>query len=65
MNTSFSLVAIAKKRPVLYGWIFPVFLGLDPNCESGKGDQVASVQHALKTAFLAFLKCTQPREMAV
>ena len=61
----FSLVAIAKKRLALYGRIFPVLLGLDPNCESGKGDQVASVQHALKTTFLAFLKCTQPEALEV
>lgn len=59
-----SLAAIAKKRPPLYGRILPVLLGLDPNCESGKGGQVASVQHALKTAFLAFLKCTHPGAMA-
>lgn len=59
-----SLAAIAKKRPALYGRILPVLLGIDLNCESGKGGQVASVQHALKTAFLAFLKCTQPGAMA-
>lgn len=59
-----SLAAIAKKRPALYGRILPVLLGLDPNGEPGKGGQVASVQHALKTAFLAFLKCTHPGAMA-
>eukprot|EP01018_Ginkgo_biloba_P002290 Gb_24672 [translate_table: standard] len=59
-----SLAAIAKKRPALYGRVLPVLLGLDPNSESGKGGQVASVQHAMKTAFLAFLKCTHPGAMA-
>ncbi|KAH9300845.1 hypothetical protein KI387_012428, partial [Taxus chinensis] len=53
-----SLAAIAKKRPALCGHILPVLLGLDPNTEAGKGGQVASVLHALKTAFLAILKCT-------
>ena len=65
MSTYFSLADIAKKRPALNGQIFPVLLGLDPNYEFGKGGQVARVQHVIKTAFLAFLKCTQPGEMAV
>ena len=65
MSTSISLVAIAKERSALYGRILSVLLGLDLNYESRKGAQVASVQHAHKTAFLAFLKCTQPGEMAV
>lgn len=52
------LAAIAKKRPVLCGRIMPVLLSFDPNTESGKGGQVASVLHALKTAFLGILKCT-------
>ena len=62
---SFSLAAVSKKRMDLYGRILPVLLGLDPNCEFGKGVQVASVQHALNTAFLAFLKCTKPGSIAI
>ncbi|XP_057851293.1 uncharacterized protein LOC131061569 [Cryptomeria japonica] len=53
-----SLAAIAKKRPALCGRIMPVLLGFDPNTEAGRGGQVASVLHALKTAFLGILKCT-------
>lgn len=58
-----SLASIAKKRPGLYGRILPVLLGLAPSCETVKGAQVASVQHTLKNAFLAFLKCTFPGAM--
>lgn len=58
-----SLASIAKKRPGLYGRVLPVLLGLAPSCEIVKGAQVASVQHTLKNAFLAFLKCTHPGAM--
>jgi hypothetical protein len=60
-----SLASIAKKRPGLYGRVLPVLLGLAPSCEIVKGAQVASVQHTLKNAFLAFLKCTHPGAMPV
>lgn len=58
-----SLASIAKKRPGLYGRVLPVLLGLAPSCETVKGAQVASVQHTLKNAFLAFLKSTHPGAM--
>ncbi|XP_058110235.1 uncharacterized protein LOC131253301 isoform X3 [Magnolia sinica] len=55
-----SLSAIAKKRPLFYGRILPVLLGLDPSCSVIKGVQVSGAHHALKNAFLACLKCTHP-----
>lgn len=59
-----SLASIAKKRPVLFGRVLPVFLGLAPSCEPVRGAQVSglqnSVQNTLKNAFLGFIKCTNP-----
>ncbi|KAH8955472.1 hypothetical protein BDL97_08G140600 [Sphagnum fallax] len=55
-----SLAGIAKRRPSMFGRILPVLLSLAPDCEPIKGGQVASVIHALKTAFLSLLKCSQP-----
>lgn len=55
-----SLTAIAMKRPLLYGRILPVLLGLDPSWCIIKGLQVSGIHHALKKAFMTFLKCTHP-----
>jgi len=60
-----SLAGIAKRRPSMFGRILPVLLSLAPDCEPIKGGQVASVIHALKTAFLSLLKCSQPAALPV
>lgn len=55
-----SLAAIARKRPLHYSSILPTLLGFDPNFETLKGGHPASIQYAIRTAFLGFLRCTHP-----
>ncbi|KAK6120262.1 hypothetical protein DH2020_045953 [Rehmannia glutinosa] len=55
-----SLSAVATKRPVFYGRILPVLLGLDPSSSAGKAMHLAGVHHALKNAFESCLNCTHP-----
>ncbi|KAL6012750.1 hypothetical protein ACLOJK_003239 [Asimina triloba] len=56
----FSLAAVARKRPLHYSSILSAFLGFDPNFETSKGGHAASIQYALRTAFLGFLRCSHP-----
>lgn len=55
-----SLAAIARKRPIHYNTILSALLDFDPNFEIVKGRHVASIQYSLRTAFLGFLRCTNP-----
>ncbi|KAL6297217.1 hypothetical protein ACE6H2_005359 [Prunus campanulata] len=55
-----SLAAIARKRPVHYNTILSALLDFDPNFEIVKGHHAASIQYSLRTAFLGFLRCTNP-----
>ncbi|KAL3617508.1 hypothetical protein CASFOL_037829 [Castilleja foliolosa] len=55
-----SLSSVAMKRPVFYGRILPVLLGLDSSSSAGKGMHLAGVHHALKNAFEACLNCSHP-----
>ncbi|XP_048439131.1 symplekin [Pyrus x bretschneideri] len=54
------LAAIARKRPIHYNTILSALLDFDPNFEIVKGRHVASIQYSLRTAFLGFLRCTNP-----
>ncbi|CAL8997639.1 unnamed protein product [Prunus brigantina] len=54
------LAAIARKRPVHYHTILSALLDFDPNFEIVKGRHAASIQYSLRTAFLGFLRCTNP-----
>ncbi|XP_058080830.1 uncharacterized protein LOC131228998 isoform X2 [Magnolia sinica] len=54
------LAAIARKRPLHFSSIISALLGFDPNFETLKGGHAASIQYALRTAFLGFLRCTHP-----
>ncbi|CAN1303628.1 SYMPK [Linum perenne] len=55
-----SLATIAKQRPLYFGRIIPVLLGLDPSSSVVKGMTAPGSQLALKNAFLTCLKCTHP-----
>ncbi|KAH9292801.1 hypothetical protein KI387_042011 [Taxus chinensis] len=59
-NDLLTLSSIAKKRPVLFGRVLPVFLGLAPSCVAVSGAQVTGVQNTLKNAFVGFIKSTNP-----
>ncbi|XP_072974798.1 uncharacterized protein [Typha angustifolia] len=52
-----SLSAIAQKRPSFYGRILPALLCLDP-ASSIIRVRIPGAHHALKNAFVGFLKCT-------
>ncbi|XP_021832136.1 uncharacterized protein LOC110772068 [Prunus avium] len=54
------LAAIARKRPVHYNTILSALLDFDPKFEIVKGHHAASIQYSLRTAFLGFLRCTNP-----
>ncbi|XP_034199379.1 uncharacterized protein LOC117614614 isoform X5 [Prunus dulcis] len=54
------LAAIARKRLVHYNTILSALLDFDPNFEIVKGHHAASIQYSLRTAFLGFLRCTNP-----
>ncbi|CAL1399353.1 unnamed protein product [Linum trigynum] len=54
------LASIAKQRPLYYGRILPVLLGLDPSNSAIKGMHAPGAKLALKNAFLTCLKCTHP-----
>ncbi|XXG49019.1 hypothetical protein AAC387_Pa02g3314 [Persea americana] len=54
------LAAIARKRPLHYSSILPILLDFDPDFETLKGGHAASIQYAIRTAFLGFLRCTHP-----
>ncbi|KAJ0971547.1 hypothetical protein J5N97_019506 [Dioscorea zingiberensis] len=53
------LAAIAKNRPVHYSFILSTLLNLDPS-GSSKGGHPASIRYSLRTAFIGFLRCTNP-----
>ncbi|KAK1278574.1 hypothetical protein QJS04_geneDACA021132 [Acorus gramineus] len=55
-----SVSAVAQKRPAFYGRILPVLLSLDPTRAIIRKEQIPGSHHALKSAFLACLKCTHP-----
>ncbi|KAH9690136.1 Symplekin [Citrus sinensis] len=52
--------AIGRKRPLHYNTILSALLDFNPNFETGRGCHAASVQYSLRTAFLGFLRCTNP-----
>ncbi|CAN1156792.1 Sympk [Linum perenne] len=54
------LASIARKRPIHYSVILSVLLNFDPNSGTAKGCHTASVQYSLRTAFLGFLRSTNP-----
>ncbi|XP_006472379.2 uncharacterized protein LOC102622533 isoform X1 [Citrus sinensis] len=54
------LAAIGRKRPLHYNTILSALLDFNPNFETGRGCHAASVQYSLRTAFLGFLRCTNP-----
>lgn len=56
----FSLVAIARKRPVYYKTVLTALLDFSPSVEMAKGRHTVSIQYSLRTAFLGFLRCTHP-----
>ena len=56
----FSLVAIARKRPVYYKTVLKALLDFSPSVEMAKGRHTVSIQYSLRTAFLGFLRCTHP-----
>ena len=56
---SASLAAIAKNRPVHYSSILSALLNLDLS-GSSMGGHPASIRYSLRTAFLGFLRCTNP-----
>ncbi|KAG6406835.1 hypothetical protein SASPL_134446 [Salvia splendens] len=58
--TMFSLVAIARKRPVYYKTVLKALLDFSPSVEMAKGRHTVSIQFSLRTAFLGFLRCTHP-----
>ncbi|KAM0945849.1 putative armadillo-like helical, symplekin, symplekin/Pta1 [Dioscorea sansibarensis] len=53
------LAAIAKNRPVHYSSILSALLNLDLS-GSSMGGHPASIRYSLRTAFLGFLRCTNP-----
>lgn len=59
-DLSFSLSAIAKKRPSFYGRVLPVLLTLNPESTVIKGVEGPGAYHGLKSAFLTCLQCTHP-----
>ncbi|KAH9756000.1 Symplekin [Citrus sinensis] len=54
------LAAIGRKRPLHHNTILSALLDFNPNFETGRGCHAASVQYSLRTAFLGFLRCTNP-----
>ncbi|XP_017981184.1 PREDICTED: uncharacterized protein LOC18591877 isoform X1 [Theobroma cacao] len=57
------LAAIARKRPLHYGTVLSALLDFNPNFETARGCHNASIQYSLRTAFLGFLRCTNPAIM--
>lgn len=55
-----SLASIGRKRPVHYVTILSALLDFDPNFETVKGCHAASISYSVRTAFLGFLRCTNP-----
>lgn len=60
-----SLAAIARKRPLHYNAILNVLLDFNPNLEMVKGCHASSVLCSVRTAFLGFLRSTNPTIMEV
>ncbi|TXG52605.1 hypothetical protein EZV62_021774 [Acer yangbiense] len=58
-----SLAAIARKRPLHYNTVLSALLNFNPNFETVKGCHAASIQYSIRTAFLGFLRCTNPAIM--
>ncbi|KAF3447440.1 hypothetical protein FNV43_RR12626 [Rhamnella rubrinervis] len=54
------LASIGRKRPVHYINILSALLDFDPNFETMKGCHAASISYSVRTAFLGFLRCTNP-----
>ncbi|KAL5847122.1 hypothetical protein ACOSQ3_010646 [Xanthoceras sorbifolium] len=54
------LAAIARKRPLHYNTVLSALLNFNPNFETVKGCHAASIQYSIRTAFLGFLRCTNP-----
>ncbi|KAK1554735.1 hypothetical protein Q3G72_016562 [Acer saccharum] len=57
------LAAIARKRPLHYNTVLSALLNFNPNFETVKGCHAASIQYSIRTAFLGFLRCTNPAIM--
>ncbi|CAI9775880.1 unnamed protein product [Fraxinus pennsylvanica] len=55
-----SLALIARKRPMYYSSVLPALLDFNVNSETVKGRHTLSIHYSLKTAFLGFMRCTQP-----
>uniref|UniRef100_A0A7N1A2C5 Symplekin n=1 Tax=Kalanchoe fedtschenkoi TaxID=63787 RepID=A0A7N1A2C5_KALFE len=54
------LATIARKRPIYYGTVLTTLQNFDPISEMTNGAHAASIQYSIRTAFLGFLRCTQP-----
>ncbi|XP_024930588.3 uncharacterized protein LOC107421396 isoform X3 [Ziziphus jujuba] len=54
------LAAIGRKRSNHYNTILSALLDFDPNFETVKGCHTVSIQYSVRTAFLGFLRCTNP-----
>ncbi|KAI9200581.1 hypothetical protein LWI28_010098 [Acer negundo] len=57
------LAAIARKRLLHYNTVLSALLNFNPNFETAKGCHAASIQYSIRTAFLGFLRCTNPAIM--
>ena len=55
-----SLAVIARKRPTNYNPILSALLDFDSKFEMTKGGHIASIQYSIRTAFLGFLRCSDP-----
>ncbi|XP_022849590.1 uncharacterized protein LOC111371695 isoform X1 [Olea europaea var. sylvestris] len=53
-----SLAVIARKRPMYYPSVLSALLDFNVNSETVKGQHI--IQYSLRTAFLGFMRCTQP-----
>ncbi|TYH30989.1 hypothetical protein ES288_A01G139200v1 [Gossypium darwinii] len=54
------LAAIARRRPLHYGTVLSALLDFNPNFDMVRECHKASIQYSLRTAFLGFLRCTNP-----
>ncbi|CAM8883398.1 unnamed protein product [Rhodiola kirilowii] len=54
------LATIARKRPIYYGTVLNTLQNFDPNSAMTTGAHASSIQYSVRTAFLGFLRCTQP-----
>ncbi|PPD66498.1 hypothetical protein GOBAR_DD36622 [Gossypium barbadense] len=50
----------ARRRPLHYGTVLSALLDFNPNFDTVRECHKASIQYSLRTAFLGFLRCTNP-----